>query len=199
MMARVVGSLGLVFGLAVVSCAGDPGRPKTFSTDWLDDQGKTISEVERRLRNAKAGPSTDLVVSVSSDGTKIIGTPLTDGAQWTVTHALDARPIIAGGVVVLSGDKEIAAFEASSGKRLWARPTGGMGLLGVGDDGNLTAVTFSRSGGSTLLIVGRDGSVKRQIETDKAIGDPAVVGGVVFVAGAYWYVHNRADRASNTP
>lgn len=188
MMARVVGSLGLVFGLAVVSCAGDPGRPKTFSTDWLDDQGKTISEVERRLRNAKAGPSTDLVVSVSSDGTKIIGTPLTDGAQWTVTHALDARPIIAGGVVVLSGDKEIAAFEASSGKRLWARPTGGMGLLGVGDDGNLTAVTFSRSGGSTLLIVGRDGSVKRQIETDKAIGDPAVVGGVVFVPWANQYV-----------
>jgi formate transporter len=26
-----------------------------------------------------------------------------------------------------------------------------------------------------------------------------IVGGVVFVAGAYWYVHNRADRVSNTP
>ncbi len=168
-------------------CAGDPGRPKTFSTDWLDDQGKSIAEVQARLRGARPGVSTDLVVSVAGKD-KIIGTPLGNGAQWTATHALDSRPIIAGGVVVVSGGKEVAAYDASSGKKLWARPTGGLPLLGAGDDGNLTAVSLARGGGSTLLIVGRDGSVKRQIETDKAIGDPAVVAGIVFVPWGNQYV-----------
>lgn len=172
---------------ALYGCPGDPSHPKTFSTDWVDDQGKSIMEVHNRLRSAKPGASTDLVVSVGENN-KIIGTPLSGGAQWTATHALDARPVIAGGVVVVSGGKEVAAFDATNGKRLWARPSGGMGLLGAGDDGNLTAVSLTRSGGSTLLIVGRDGSVKRQIETDKAIGDPAVVGGIVFVPWANQYV-----------
>jgi outer membrane protein assembly factor BamB len=181
------GAFALLGALATGGCAGNSGRPKTFSTDWVDDQGKSISEVQNRLREARSGASTDLVVAVGEHD-KIIGTPLGGGSPWTVTHALDARPIIAGGVVVVSGNKEVAALDVATGKKLWARPTGGMPLLGAGDDGNLTAVSFSRGGGSTLLIVGRDGSVRRQIETDKAIGDPAVVGGVVFVPWANQYV-----------
>jgi outer membrane protein assembly factor BamB len=185
-------TIGLGLALALASwassgCGGDPGRPKTFSTDWVDDQGKSITEVQARLRSAPKGVSTDLVVSVGENN-KIIGTPLGNGSRWTATHALDARPIIAGSVVVVSGANEVAAFDAANGKKLWARPTGGMPLLGAGDDGKITAVSLSRGGGSTLLIVGRDGQVKRQIETDKAIGDPAVVGGVVFVPWANQYV-----------
>jgi outer membrane protein assembly factor BamB len=173
--------------LAVAACGAESGHPKTFSTDWVDDQGKSIAEVEARLRNAKPGPTTDLVVSVAGKD-KIIGTPLGGGSQWTANHALDTRPVIAGGVVLASGGNELAAFDASSGKKLWARPTGGLPLLGAGDDGNITAVSLSRGGGSTLLIVGRDGTVRKQIETDKALGDPAVVGGVVFVPWANQYV-----------
>ena len=183
----VLGFVSVLCGAAAVGCASDPGRPKTFSTDWVDDQGKSIAQVEARLRDAPKGTQTDLVVSVAQND-KIIGTPLGGGAPWTVTHALDARPIIAGNVVIVSGGSEVVAFDAANGKRLWARPTGGMPLLGAGDDGRLTALTLSRGGGSTLLIVARNGSVKRQIETDKAIGDPAVVDGVVFVPWAIQYV-----------
>lgn len=186
-MGKVLGALTLLASVASYGCASDPSRPKTFSTDWVDDQGKSISEVQARLRGAR-GVSTDLVVSVAGNNDKIIGTPLGGGSQWTANHALDARPIIAGGVVVVSGGKEVAAFDAGTGKKLWARPTGGMPLLGAGDDGNITAISLGRSGGSTLLIVGRDGTVKRQMETDKAIGAPAVVGGVVFVPWANQYV-----------
>ncbi|MBX3202147.1 MAG: PQQ-binding-like beta-propeller repeat protein [Labilithrix sp.] len=186
-------ALGLASAVAQ-GCAGDSSRPKTFSTDWLDDGGRSISEVQARLRGARPSLSTDLVVSVAGND-KIIGTPLGEGAQWTATHALDARPIIAGGVVVVSGGNEVAALDAVSGKKLWARPTGGLPLLGAGDDGNVTAITLSRGAGSTLLIVGRDGSVKRQLETDKAIGDPEVVGGVVFVPWANQYV-SAIDAAS---
>ncbi len=182
-------AIALLLGSAAASgCGGSHTGPKTFSTDWVDDQGKSIADVQARLRGARPGATADLVVSVAGNGDKIIGTPLGDGAQWSASHALDARPIIAGGVVVVSGSNEVAALDAKSGKKLWARPTGGLPLLGAGDDGNLTAVTLSRSGGSTLLIVGRDGSVKRQIETDKSLGAPAVVAGIVFVPWANQYV-----------
>ena len=187
-VSRAFGAAAILASVLAQGCAGDPGRPKTFSTNWVDDQGRSISDVQMRLRGARPGASTDLVVSVGGNDDKIIGTPLGGGSQWTATHALDARPIIAGGVVVVSGGKEVAAFEAASGKKLWARPTGGLPLLGAGDDGNITAVSLARGDGSTLLIVGRDGSVKRQIETDKAIGDPAVVAGVVFVPWSNQYV-----------
>ena len=185
---QALGAAAILASVFAQGCAGDSGRLKTFSTDWLDDQGKSISEVQARLRGARPGVSTDLVVSVAGNNDKIIGTPLGSGSQWTATHALDSRPIIAGGVVVVSGGKEVAAYDAASGKKLWGRPTGGLPLLGAGDDGNITAVSLARGGGSTLLIVGRDGSVKRQIETDKAIGDPAVVAGIVFVPWANQYV-----------
>jgi outer membrane protein assembly factor BamB len=173
----------------LAACASDQSHPKTFSTDWLDDQGRSIAEVHARVKGAKEAPTTDLVVSVAGNGDKIIATPLgTAGQPWTVTHALDVRPIIAGSVVVLSGGGEIVAHDAFSGKKLWARPSGGLPVLGAGDDGAITALTLSRSGGSTLLIVGRNGTVKRQLETDKALGDPGVVAGVVFVPWANQYV-----------
>jgi outer membrane protein assembly factor BamB len=180
-------ALALAAAVLGAGCGADPGRPKTFSTDWADDQGKSIGEVYARLRGAKPAVITDLVVSVAGKD-KVIATPLGSGAGWTTNHPLDARPIIAGGVVVLSGNGEIVAHDGASGKKLWARPTGGLPILGAGDDGTLTAVTLSRGGGSTLLIVGREGTVRRQIETDKALGDPAVVGGVIFVPWANQYV-----------
>jgi outer membrane protein assembly factor BamB len=179
----------LALAIAVASCASDVSHPGTFSTNWLDDQGKSIGEVQARLKNAPPGAKADLVVAVAGPkNDKLIGLPLSGGANWTFQHALDARPIIAGGVVVGSGTGEIFALEASSGRRLWARPSGGVALLGAGDDGTITAVTLSRGTGSTILVVGRDGSVKRQIETDKAVGDPAVVAGVILVPWSNQYV-----------
>jgi outer membrane protein assembly factor BamB len=184
---KALGAAAIAAVSMTQGCASDPGRPRTFSTDWVDDQGKSIEAVQARLRGARPVASTNLVVSVAGKD-KIIGTPLGGGTQWTASHALDTRPIIAGSVVVVSGGNEVAALDATSGKKLWARPTGGLPLLGAGDDGNITAVSLSRGAGSTLLVVGRDGAVKRQIETDKAVGDPAVVAGVVFVPWANQYV-----------
>jgi outer membrane protein assembly factor BamB len=176
-------------GLATSSCAGNSGRPSRFSTDWLDDQGKSIAQVQARLAGVRPGASADVVVGVAgAKNDKLIGAPLAGGAPWTFQHALDARPILAGGVVVGSGGNEVFALDAASGKRLWARPSGGAALLGAGDDGTSTALTLARGNGSTILVVGRDGGVKREIETDKQLGDPAVVGGIVFVPWANQYV-----------
>lgn len=182
-------ALAAALALATASCAGDSTHPTRFSTNWLDDQGKSIAEVQARLKNASPGATADLVVAVAgAKNDKLIGMPLMGGSNWTFQHALDARPIIAGGVVVGSGSGEIFALDATSGKRLWARPSGGQALLGAGDDGTITAVTLSHGAGSTILVVGRDGSVKRSIDTDKAVGDPAVVAGVILVPWQNQYV-----------
>lgn len=177
-------------GLALTACPGrDPMHPQTFSTDWLDDQGKSIAAVQTRLKSAPAGATADLAVAVAGEkNDKLIGAPLSGGARWTFQHALDARPMIVGTVVLGSGQGEIFALDAATGRRLWARPTGGLALLGGGDDGTVTAVTLSRGTGSTILVIGRDGALKRQIETDKQLGDPAVIGGVILVPWANQYV-----------
>lgn len=174
---------------ALAGCGGGGNELRLFSTDWRDDQGKSIGEIEARLRGAKHSSSTDLVVAVAGQrADKLVGVSLSSGSTWAFDHRLDARPIIAGSVVVGSGGGELFALDAASGKRLWARPSGGAALLGAGDDGNVTAVSVSRGTGSVILVVGRDGSVKRQIESERPVGDPAVVGGVVFVPWAGQYV-----------
>ncbi len=181
--------LTLALPLLLAACPGDAMRPKTFSTDWLDDSGRSIGEVQAKLRGAKLGAPADVVVALAGDrADKLMGVPLGGGSPWTFVHANDARPVIAGGVVVGSGNSEVFALEVATGKRLWARPTGGAALLGAGDDGTVTAVSLTTGKSSSILIVGRDGSVKRQIETDKQIGDPAVVAGIVFIPWSNQYV-----------
>ncbi len=181
-------TLGLLSLALLAACGSDPSKPKTFSTDWLDDGGKSIAGVYQRLRNATPAGSSDVAVAVAGNGDKVVGVPLAGGAPWTFPHAVDARPVVAGGVVVVSGGNEVVALDAVSGKRLWARPTGGMPFLGAGDDGRVTALTFSRAGSSTVLVVDRGGQVKQQIETASPVGVPAVLGGVVFVPWANQYV-----------
>jgi outer membrane protein assembly factor BamB len=95
---------------------------------------------------------------------------------------------VTGGVVVLGGGGEVVALDARSGKKLWAHAAAGLTLLGAGDDGKTTAVTLTREGRGHLLVIGRDGQVRSEMNAPSAVGTPAVVGGVVFVPWANQYV-----------
>lgn len=191
-MNRALAILGLTVATAAFASTGcnkDSGRPPLFSTDWVDDQGKSIGDVQARLRTARVSTGTDLAVFVvGPKADKIVGAPLSGKPSWSFDHALDARPVIAGGVVVGSGNGEVFALESGTGKKLWSRPTGGSGLLGASDDGTVTVLSFIRGTGGSVLVVGRDGSVKKQLESDKPVGEPAVVGGIAFVPWANQYV-----------
>lgn len=183
---------GIVFAaaLAATGCASDPLRPKLFSTDWQDDQGASIDAVFAKTRGATLPPGADVVIGVALAGDHIVGQPLGGAPKWTYTHALDARPTVAGGIVVGQGGGEIFALDAMTGKKLWVRPSGAVPFFGAGDDGKLTVVALGQGtgDGTTLLAVGRDGAVRRQIETDKALGVPAVAYGHVFVPWGNQYV-----------
>jgi outer membrane protein assembly factor BamB len=174
----------------LAACGGGQTRFNLFSTDWQDDGGASIGRVWQRVGAAPIPASADLVLGVAGNTDKIIGLPLGGGARWSFAHPLDARPVVAGRVVVGSGGGEAFALDATTGTVLWRRPTGGIPLLGAGDDGTVTVVTFRRSGGtgSTMLAVAHDGQVVRQIETDKPLGAPAVLGRMAFVPWAGQYV-----------
>ncbi len=193
-MRSVVSKLALAAiasALSVGGCGGNDLHPKLFSSEWSDDGGASIAAVRNKLRDAPFTRGADVVLAIpTSAKNKIIGMPMAGGAKWTVTHALDARPQIVGSIVVGSGGGEVFALDATTGKQLWSRATGGLPVRGAGDDGNLTAVTLGKvdSAGSVLLVIARDGSVKRQVETDKVLGVPAMLGAHVFVPWSNQYV-----------
>ncbi len=178
--------------LALGACGGGYTSISLFTTDWTDDGGKSIENIRKKLASAHAAQGTDIAVAVAGNSDKLIGQPLGGVAiaKWTYAHPLSARPVIAGNVVIGSGGGELFALDAPTGKRLWARPTGDLKVRGAGDDGFVTVITMSGANGvgSVLLAVARDGSVVRQIETDRSLGAPAVLGGFAFVPWNSVYV-----------
>jgi outer membrane protein assembly factor BamB len=179
--------------LAVIvlgACGGGQTHPNLFSTNWTDDGGASIAAVQQKMGAAKPAIGADVAVGVGGNSDKVLGIPLSGGTAWTFAHAVDVRPTVAGSVVVGEGGGELFCLDAASGRKLWARQVGPMKMRGAGDDGKTTVITLAQheEPGSVLLAVERDGSVARQIETDKALGVPAVLGGYAFVPWSYQYV-----------
>jgi hypothetical protein len=185
---RVV-ALGLA--LSIPACGGGQTHPDLFSTNWSDDGGRSIAALWTRIGTVRPPAATDVAVGVSGHLDTLMGVPLGDSGQaWKFSHPLTSRPIVVGSVVVAAGGDELFALDASTGKKLWARPTGGLSLHGAGDDGSVTVVTMSSptGKGSILLAVGRDGSMVRQIESDQDLGTPAVLAKIAFVPWGNQYV-----------
>lgn len=181
-------SLGV---LALVACGGGQTHPSFFSTNWSDDGGRSIEAIRSKLGHARAPTGADVAIGVTGSLDTILGLPLAGGPKWKFgPHRLDARPLVASNVVIASGGGELVALDATTGRKLWACPSGGLALHGAGDDGSLTVVTMSNPAGTgaTLLAIGRDGSIVQRIETDKDLGTPAVLERLAFVPWGNQYV-----------
>ena len=178
--------------LGAPACGSGQTRGNLFSTgSRRDDGGSAIAAVRARLRGTRPPPGADVVVGVAGNADKLVGLPLAGGWKWTFAHPLDSRPIVAGGLVLGAGGREVFALDAITGQKIWARDTGGLPLRGAGDDGNVTVLSLARGAhgeSSTLLAIDRFGGVERQLETDEELGAPAVVGGYAFVPWAGQYV-----------
>ncbi len=171
-----------LFVALAAACGGGPTPANLFASRWKLDEAASLSRVRQRL-GVRPVRGADLAVAVVRHGDALAGLPLGPGASWTFLHALDTRPVVAGHVVVGSGGGEVFALDALTGKLLWTRPTGGLPLVGAGDDEEVTVLTFRRGaeGNSTMLAVLRDGTSIRQVESDARLGSPAVVRGLAFV------------------
>jgi outer membrane protein assembly factor BamB len=184
-------ALRIALGLAaLLGCGGGQIHADVFSTNWSDDGGRTIEALRQRIGSSVPPPGTDIVIGITEHLDTLVGIPLGGAPEWRFSHPLSSRPVVSSTVVVASGSGELFALDATTGTKLWARPTGGLILHGVGDDGSITVVTLvSATGkGSTLLALARDGSVLRQVETDQDLGTPAVFAKLAFVPWGNQYV-----------
>jgi outer membrane protein assembly factor BamB len=161
---------------------------QAFGSNWQNDQGASISQVQKRLATARVPEAPAAAVGVGQKG--LVGVTLPGGSRWTHTVNLDARPALAGSVVVASGGGAVFALDVSTGKQLWTTSSDGRALRGAGDDGKITVVTLGRprGGESLLLAVTRGGDVIRRIEADADLGSPAALAGVAFVPWGNQYV-----------
>lgn len=182
-----IGGAALASALA---CGGGQTGSGLFSASWTDDGGRSIATLQQKLAKTGVPLGADVAVGVAGHGSKLLGLPLAGGPRWTFAHAIDARPVVAGGVVVATGAAEVFALDALTGRLLWTRTTGGLALHGAGDDGTITVVTMSSATGrgSSLLAIAHDGSVLRQIDAPVLLGAPAVVSRLAFVPWDNQYV-----------
>jgi len=178
----------VVISASTLACAGGLTRiGKVFDTSWQDDSGRSIDAVRKRLAGYQMVTGTNVALGVVPDG--LIGLPLDGGAKWKFSHALDARPYIAGQVVVGTGEGLVFALDAATGRKLWERASGGR-LRGAGDDGRTTIVSLAPTvgRGAVLLAVDRDGNVIRQLDVDVAAGQPGVMANLAFIPWQNQYV-----------
>jgi outer membrane protein assembly factor BamB len=173
---------------AVLGCGGSRAKVTTaFSPDWENDGGYAAKLLAQKLASAPIPLGADVAVGVTDAG--LVGVSLSGGKVWSITHPIDARPAMAGNVVVATGGQEIFALDATTGKTLWSRKGAGA-LKGIGDDGKMTVISLRAPGENTttLIAITHDGSVVRQMNAEPAIGVPAVVGGYAFLPWQGQYV-----------
>ncbi|WP_437326082.1 outer membrane protein assembly factor BamB family protein [Sorangium sp. So ce381] len=176
-----------------VACGGGQTQGEAFDPRWKDDGGAGIAAFQQRFAGRRIPLGADVAVGVvagaGAGALELVGVPLDGGPAWTFAHPLDARPAIAGSVVVGLGRGELFALDARTGELLWTRRAGGR-LRGAGDDGETTVVSLVSTTGATsvVLAVSREGLVLRQIEDSAAIGVPAVVGRYAFLPWQGRYV-----------
>jgi outer membrane protein assembly factor BamB len=185
-LSSLVGA-GLSF-LAATACGGGTVRTAAFARDWQSDDGKAISAVVSKVGKVALPEGSGLAVGVTPRGLIAIGL---DGAhRWTHPGTVNARPAIAGDVVVYTGGSNLVALEGGTGRELWKVNVGDKRLLGAGDDGQTTVASLSSAsgGGSLVMAVSRAGSVLQRWTPDTAVGIPGVLSGIVFVPWGSQYV-----------
>jgi outer membrane protein assembly factor BamB len=183
---RQLGAVALC-GLAAAACGGAV-RTTAFAADWQSDDGKSIAAVAARIGAVHLPEGRGLVVGVTKTG--LVGSGLDGSHRWTHAAPVDARPTIAGDVVVYTAGGSLVALDGATGKELWRTSVGDKHLRGAGDDGQTTVASLgSGAGGGTLVLaVSRSGSVLQRWTPPSDVGIPAVASGTVFAPWGSQYV-----------
>jgi outer membrane protein assembly factor BamB len=173
--------------LVLGACASTPVGP-AFNTEWQNDEGASIIQIERKLRSTPPPPAFNVAVGLT--GEAIVGLPLEGGPRWSYPKTSDSPPVIAGELVLFSSNGELLALDARTGALRWQVGVEGHRLRGAGDDGAITVASLGpvEVGDDWLLTVDRSGSVLERLKSEKPLGRPAARGGIAFVPWAGQYV-----------
>jgi hypothetical protein len=178
----------IVSTLLLAGCASAPKSSGLFEPGQ-SDSGIGIAKVEERLRNVAHAPPVAVAVGVTADG--LVGASVPGGKPWRHPGVVSSLPdVTVSGVVVGTARGRAFALDGKTGAPLFELSTDGLLLRGAADDGRFTLLSLGKEGSdaSRLVAVERGGSVVLDVETDFALGRPAVVGGVAFVPWRGQYV-----------
>src|SRR5438552_2591162 len=95
-MRRAALGLGALALSLASACGGGMTSIRMFTTDWTDDGGRSMADLQAKLASTKAPRGANVAVGVAGNGDKLIGQPLDGGAKWTFAHPLDTRPLVTG-------------------------------------------------------------------------------------------------------
>jgi outer membrane protein assembly factor BamB len=181
---------GVAWLLASSACGSSGTRSGSgaFSETWQADQGKSIAELEQRLRATPPPAATPVAVGVNETG--LFGVTLPGGKVWSHPGGADTLPIVAGNVVVSSHAGKLLGLDAKTGQALWSIPIDQRKLRGAADDGSITAVVVAGEAPikSRFVAVDRSGNVLREIDSKDELGYPAIQAGIAFVPWNNQYV-----------
>lgn len=185
---RPLALLGVTIAWISAACGGGAVRTAAFANDWQNDGGKSIGTVVSKVGKVALPEGTGLVVGVT--GTGLVAVSLDGARHWTHSAAVDARPSIAGDVVVYTSAGSLVALDAATGNQLWKTTVGDKRLRGAGDDGHTTVASLgSGSGGGSLVVaIDRSGAIRNRWAPEVEVGTPAVASGIVFVPWGSQYV-----------
>ncbi len=183
----LLGALASLTGL--VACGGGGGAGgdvvvsgKPFTLEAANDPKNDKAQDAALARLAKTPPAAVPDVAIAVTGTQeLTGLDLASGKTWTFSHAFDARPRLAGAVVIGQGGGEVFALDAKTGATKWTSKKVMGKLIGGGADGDLTALTSKAGDGFHLYVLGADGGVIGEKSTDVELAAPGIAGNTVLV------------------
>ena len=173
-----------VAALLSMNCNG--GEPAVFPGAWNADSGASMAKLHANLVGVSGVPSAEVIVGVTRRG--LAGLSLDGRSRWTSPLSVDARPRVAGDLVLASGEGRLSALDALTGQLRWSVSTGGRRLVGAAAGESVTIVTLSRRlAPGALITIDAGGNISKSIESSEELGRPAVLGNMLFVP---WGRHN---------
>lgn len=182
-------ALALLASAPLAGCGGGGGAGnvvtvsgKPFTLEAANDPKNDRAQEATLAALAKAPPAAVPDVAIAITGTQeLTGLDLTSGKTWTFSHAFDARPRLAGPVVVGQGGNEVFALDAKTGAPKWKTAKVKGKLIGAGADGEIVALTSKDEAGYHLYVFGEGGNALGDKTTEAELAAPGVAGGIVLV------------------
>lgn len=169
----------------LVGCATSSGG---FVTRFPSDAARW-SQLLAQAKSAAHANLTPIVVGVASEPRGVFAYDLaSQRLLFRAPAKVIALPLAAGELAIVPEAEQVTVRRLRDGAILHTLPSHGMHLVGAAGDAKLTAIVLSTGGTlqarSRLLLLEGE-RVSGDVKLDRALGAPAVLGGIAFVP------HNR--------
>ncbi len=156
--------------------------------DFPDDRVDDVRAVMARLAAAPARNAAPVAVGVSPAPVRVFAFDLASGTRlWEHEVDVETVPHIGGDVVITHEAAGIVVRALRSGATISQFPDAHMSLQGVDGEGDLAALVLSTGGAVSArsrLVVLRGGREAWSLDSEHAMGAPAVRAGMIFLPWA---------------